>query len=286
MSFKIIISFIVLFLTVNLNAESDLLKDKIIRYNKLEKNQFIAKRIDSSKLFYDLSYWSKNKDKKYLIHILKKREYKTNFNFFFYVLFVLIILSLIRYSSNINLAIQFTQFTKLRAKSTYEYGFMKALLINSIFIMILSFVIFSLIILQFDLAILRSPSEILLFLISSISSCIFFKYFSNYFIIQTFGLKNKINKLKFLWIDFMYIFVSISLPLILLSTIMNSISQSIVLISILILYVILYIILIIKAFYINMNLLTNNVFKFIIYFYSVEIIPILLLLKYLKTFVV
>jgi len=284
MYFRIILLLLLTHSFSILNAETDILKANIIRHNKLKTTDKTIQKIDSSKIFRDLNFLNNESNKKYSVQILRKRIQNTNINYFFYILGILLVVSIMRYTSKLNFKYQVSEFIKFKFKNISEYSFIQSIIINIIFALIISHIIY-----VFSIKsnyIEQSPQRVNQFIFISI--CIimflFFKYMINFFIIKIFNLKNKIIKLKFVWIDFMYIFLSISLPLILISTLVIPSLQNLIIISISTILIVMYFFMLIKIYSININLLTNHILKFIIYFYTVEIIPILLLLKYLKTF--
>jgi hypothetical protein len=82
-------------------------------------------------------------------------------------------------------------------------------------------------------------------------------------------------------LEMISIFVSISLPIVLISAIGSSPLNSIIFKLLFAFIVLLYFVLIIKFLYTELSIVRSNVINSIIYFYLVEIIPIVLLLNLL-----
>jgi hypothetical protein len=82
-------------------------------------------------------------------------------------------------------------------------------------------------------------------------------------------------------LEMISIFVSISLPIVLISAIGSSPLSSIIFKLLFAFIVLLYVVLIIKFLYTELSIVRSNVINSIIYFYLVEIIPIVLLLNLL-----
>jgi hypothetical protein len=82
-------------------------------------------------------------------------------------------------------------------------------------------------------------------------------------------------------LEMISIFVSISLPIVLISAIGSSPLSSIIFKLLFAFIVLLYFVLIIKFLYTELSIVRSNVINSIIYFYLVEIIPIVLLLNLL-----
>lgn len=271
-----------LFCALNARADEDVLRLKILKHNDIviNKNEFT---VDSSKLFFNTSFVHNLESVSFSTHILKKRLQSKNYNYFFYILGILFILSVIRYSTNINFNFQFTQFIKLRSKTQNEYSLFKTAIIHSIFILIMSYLVFTLFFSKLDFVKLAN-STIFFNIIIVFTTIFILKNFINTFVLSMLGNNSRLIKIKNIWLDYMYIFVSMSLPLILLSTIVDNSAQNIILVCVSIIMIILYLFILFKIVYTNFQLIVLNVFKFIIYFYSVEIIPILLSVKYFKSF--
>jgi hypothetical protein len=82
-------------------------------------------------------------------------------------------------------------------------------------------------------------------------------------------------------LEMISIFVSISLPIVLISAIGSSPLNSIIFKLLFAFIVLLYFVLIIKFLYTELSIVRSNVINSIIYFYLVEIITIVLLLNLL-----
>ena len=282
--FKIILCFI--FMSHALHSQTDILKSRVYQYNHIKPTEGVHSRIDSTKVIHDLNYFNRIEDKLYAVHILKKRENNSNYISFFYLLILLFFLSILRYSSFSSINYQILQFVKLKVKNHEEYGVVKSIFILCLFILIVSFVLHSIYFKNTIGLDKLVDSKTYNLVVISIFLFISFKYIINLIIVNVFKFKSKFLDFHFLLIDFMYIFVSITLPVILFSTVVNLFFKNIIIISVFVIFSFMYFYFILKLYYNNLNLLTRHVIKFIIYSYSVEIIPILLLLKYLKTFVV
>lgn len=273
---RLLILFLLIHNTDNLFAIQDVLLQRIYKYNNLEGKRVV---VDSSRVLYNLAFHDQDVVCNRSVQIIQSRGTPI-YNFsFFYLLIALFFFSMIRYLAGISYRELLSSFFSLKYREAYPSSFFKNLLLFSTFILLFSFFLFQLIVKNS----VNSYSNFSYFKI--LFSCIIlllYKYVLFHFISYVFNFMNKISEVRYIIFDFMYIFVFISLPLIFIASLMNPHVSNSILISILAIFILLYLFIYFKIFSLNLHLLTRNVFKGAIYFYIVEIIPILLLLKYLK----
>lgn len=267
---------------IQLNASNDLLRDRIIRYNKI-KTPLIT--IDSQTCFYNLQLIDKTKDIKVSTQIIDTASKNNSTPYFFIILSICFILSLLRRLSQHSYSDFISNFFSLRIiHNRPEYNFVAVLFIALLFLLSVSYLVYFF--LSFDGKPFFISKNIFNKTLLIISSIVFFKWIINKIIILIFDLKKNISEYNYYIVEFMYIFLSISLPLFFFATMLDAPLQKPIFISISVLLLLSYFVMWYKLIYTNSRLLTRNVFITLIYFYTLEIIPILLLSKYFKTFAV
>ena len=255
----------------------DLLAKRIMIYNKIEEPRL---ELDSSKLFYNLKFTSENKDSvNRNIEIIQHRKNTTKSTSFFWLLLFLFIFSMVRYASGKKYSDLISGFFSFRITNLNSYGFLKSTLVTIAFIVLLSYSIARLLDEHFKI---NTMDRNLIFIIFSIISILVFRFVIYRLVVYIFNLKNNISNFQFVVFDFMYIFVFISLPILFCTTIVVDTLVEPILIILSAVTFLFYLYASYKIIILNLHLLTRHVFKTMIYFYIVEIIPILLFLKYLK----
>jgi hypothetical protein len=272
------ILFLVLFLisSVCTSAKDDILLQRICKYNKIEQSKVI---VDSNLISYNLRFINKNKNYQSNIQIIQSRIIPVYNYSFFWLLIALFFFSMMRYLSGTSYRYLLASFFSMKDRSLSQNSFLKNLLVGCSFILLLSYSLFQVL---WRFSKYEYSNYIFLKIIFSCVVILFYKYVLFQLVTYVFNFRSKISEVRFIIFDFMYIFVFISLPLLFFSTLLNSNLAKSILVGILAIFILLILFLYYKVFNLNSYLLTRNVFKGIIYFYVVEIIPILLLLKYLK----
>lgn len=272
------ILFIVLFLisSVYSYSKDDILLQRICKYNKIEQSRVI---VDSNLISYNLKFINKSKSYQSNVQIIQSRIIPVYNYSFFWLLLALFFFSMMRYLSGTSYRDLLASFFSMKDRSLSQNSFLKNLLLACTFILLLSYSVFQ-VLLRFSKH--EYSNYIFLKIIFSCVIILFYKYVLFRLVTYVFNFRSKISEVRFIIFDFMYIFVFISLPLLFFSTMLNLNLAKSILVGILAIFILLILFLYYKVFNLNSHLLTRNVFKGMIYFYVVEIIPILLLLKYLK----
>jgi hypothetical protein len=270
--------FLVLFLisSVCTSAKDDILLQRIYKYNKIEQSKVI---VDSNLISYNLRFINKNKTYQSNIQIIQSRIIPVYNYSFFWLLIALFFFSMIRYLSGTSYRYLLASFFSMKDRSLSQNSFLKNVLVGCSFILLLSYSLFQVL---WRFSKYEYSNYIFLKIIFSCVVILFYKYVLFQLVTYVFNFRSKISEVRFIIFDFMYIFVFISLPLLFFSTLLNLNLSKSILVGILSIFILLTLFLYYKVFNLNSYLLTRNVFKGMIYFYVVEIIPILLLLKYLK----
>ncbi len=258
----------------------DLLYKRILLYNHVKEKPITIVRPDSSKLLYNLGVCQNGQQIKYTKQIIKKRNSPTDLVVFFSSVLFIIIIVLIRMNVNTNYFQQLSDYYTLKLKSFESYSIFKTVIINLVFVLIISHIITTL--KYNDAYTLFDKSRFLKFLIVTTSLLLAMKYFTNFILARVFNLNEFVSTLNFLWADSISIFASISLPLILIGSIRNTSMNEFILIGTIILLISIYLFSIIKLLYNEVNILKRNVINLILYIYTVEFIPLVLLVKYFK----
>jgi len=278
--FRIILVSLLFSISFSKLKSEDLLWKNINKYNKLVESKVV---VDSSRVIFNLNFLRSSDSPYTSIQIIQNRN-KLNPDYsFYFLLFAILVFSMLRYVSGASYKDILANFFSMKERSSSQFSVIKYLLIGCAFV---SLVGYSLYLMSTVFSILLVPRFLLLNIQLSILAVIFYKYFLFILVTYIFDLKRKISEMKFIVADFMYIFVFISLPLLFFSALTDVFFVKSILIGISAIFIFLYIFMYYKIFSLNSYLLTRNVFKTLIYFYIVEIIPILLLSKYFKTFVV
>ena len=277
MFFRLFIIISVLYLSSLPLISQDLIAKRIISNNNIVGSRT---EFDSSKLFYNLKFISEKKASvKRNIEIIHKRENSTDRSSFFLLLLFLFIFSMVRYASEKKYSDLITTFFSFKIRSLYSYGFLKSTLVTIAFVVLLSYSTSKLLEVYVSV---NALNKNFMFVLSSITLILFFRFIIYRLVVYIFNLKNNISDFQFVLLDFMYIFVFISLPILFCVTVVDDIFVKPILITLSAVTLLFYLYALYKIIILNIHLLTRHVFKTMIYFYTVEIIPILLFLKYLK----
>ena len=277
MFFRLFIIINILYLASLPLISKDILAKRIISNNKIVESRI---EIDSTKLFYNLKFISEKKASiKRNIEIIHNRKNNTEGSSFFWLLLFLFIFSMVRYASEKKYGDLITTFFSFKIRSSYSYGFLKSTLVTIAFTILLSYSTCKLLGRYFSV---NALNKNFMFVLSSITLILFFRFIIYRLVVYIFNLKNNISDFQFVLLDFMYIFVFISLPILFCLTVVDDIFVKPILITLSAVTLLFYLYALYKIIILNSHLLTRHVFKTMIYFYTVEIIPILLFLKYLK----
>ena len=273
---KIFIAFIFLVATSHVLNSQDILSKRILRYNKIEEQRI---KVDSAKIFYNLKFVQANQSYVSNVELIKSRSHFAGNFSFFWLLISLLFFSYIRYKDGSSYWQLFSSFFTFKNKERNHFGLFKNALIGIAFICLFSYLIFLINHVNTN----RNNSKSFFFsIVYSVIILLVYRLVVFHLVKYIFNLSKRISGYQFVVFDVMYIFVFISLPILFLETLINAQLQNIVLIGVLAAFIFLNTFMYYKIFILNTYLLTRNVFKVAIYFYVVEIIPILLFLKYLK----
>lgn len=278
MYFKIFL-LVIFFNSTNTISAQDLLEKRIIKYNKIEKKTI---KVDSNRLS-SIDFFIDKKIAKYSTQIIHTRKLERNYFSFFGCLILLLFFSFVRIMTKISFVDQFIRYIAPRGRSKAEIGILTSSIIFILFVLTVAYLLYSFISNTSTNIFIK---HLYLKITASIFIFIVLKFFIYNFITSLFDLKNKIHQVQYYTFEFMYIFVAITLPIFFIGSVSSSSLQMPLYIGSFIALISIYLILIIKLIQTNFSLLTRHVFKSLIYFYTLEIIPILLLSKYFKTFVV
>jgi hypothetical protein len=274
--FKFCLFFLILFNSFSELSSQDLLEKRILRYNKVLEPSI---KVDSNKVFFNLNFNVKSAELKSNIEIIKIRKQSKGNKSFMWLLIFLLVFSFIRYYSGSSYREILSNFFAFKRSDKNHFSVAKNFMTVISFITLFSYLIYLL---------LKAYSPILasnifyLNIVFSILCLLIYRYVMYHLVIYVFSFKNKITDVRLISFNVMYIFVFISLPALFLTTLVNEYVKNSILIGVLITFFFILAFMYYKIFIINSYLLTRHVFKSIIYFYIVEIIPILLFLKYLK----
>jgi hypothetical protein len=257
-------------------CSNDLLSKRILRYNKIDEQKV---KVDSNKVFYNLKFLNSKEGYDFNVEIIKSRK-KLAGNFSFFVLLASLFgFAFIRYRAGSSYLQLFSSFFSLKTKDGNQISLFKNILITTAFISLFTYLVY--LIIQSRINFIESKS-LLVIIFYSVILILIYKYIVFHWVQYIFNLKGKITGVQFIVFDLMYIFVFISLPLLFLESLLTVNLRNTLLASVLGYFIFLNAFMYYKIFIINSHLLTRHVFKMTIYFYVVEIIPILLFLKYLK----
>jgi hypothetical protein len=275
--FKLFLVVSILCLSSAQLISQDLLAKRIMIYNKIVEPKL---EMDSAKLFYNLKFTPEKKESVYRnIEIIQHRKNSTKSTSFFWLLLFLFIFSMVRYASGKKYSDLISDFFSFRIRNLNSFGILKSTLVTIAFIVLLSYTIARLFDEHFKV---NAIDRNLIFIIFSIISILVFRLVVYRLVVFIFNLKNNISNFQIVVFDFMYIFVFISLPILFCTTIVVDTLVEPILIILSAVTFLFYLYASYKIIILNIHLLTRHVFKTVIYFYIVEIIPILLFLKYLK----
>lgn len=256
-------------------ASNDKLQERILKYNKLDKTKVA---IDSNKIFYDLKLQAISQKQKSTIEIIKYRNFNPPSSLMFWMI-SLFVFSFVRFKSGGTNGSIFNRFFGFKSINYSHQNSLKNFLISVSFISLLSYFIFQLNTIGVDK---ESLAMAYFTIVALISILMLYKFVFYKLVLFIFDISRKVKDVRHIVFDSMYIFVFISLPTLFITALTNQSFQKPMFIGILTILILLIIFMYIKIVMLNFHLLTRNVFNLIIYFYVVEIIPILLFLKYLK----
>lgn len=280
--FKLLIFWIFLLSGFFMNAEADVLRESILKFNNIKDKVSSSKKIDSSTLILGTDITKVYPNTKYSFHIIKKRVQSNNILFFIVCLIFILLISWIRVGLTISFSNQIRNFTKLKYKASDNYSGYIVVLVNLLFIFLSVFIL--------SVFYLDSKTSVSSVLISPIALVIFiclclyivYRYILGWMVQYIFNQKQLINKLNYYWIDLIFIYLCVTLPLVLISSLTNFYSEHFIYHLILYLFLFMYLISFLKLLYNEMNNLKTSVVKYMIYFYIVEFIPLVLLMKFLR----
>lgn len=273
---KFCLAFLLILTISSVFCSEDLLSKRIIRYNKIEEQRIV---VDSSKVFFNLKLLHLNQSNNTNVEIIKARNQLIGNYSFFWLLFSLFSFSLIRYRAGSSYWQLFSNFFSFKNNEGEQLSLIKILLIGIAFISLFSY--FAYLLIQSHTYSSESKS-LFISIVYSVVFLLLYRFIVFNLVKYIFQFSAKTTGYQFVVFDLMYIFVFISLPTLFLASLINVHLRNIVLIGVLALFVFCNAYMYYKIAILNSHLLTRNVFKTIIYFYVVEIIPILLFLKYLK----
>ena len=280
--FKLVIFWIFTLSGFFMNAESDVLRENILKYNHIKERVSSSKKIDSSTLILSTDLTKVYPNTKYYSHIIKKRVLSNNIIFFIVCLIFILLISWIRIGLTINFSSQIRNFTKLKYKVNDNYSGHIVILINLLFIFLSVFIlsVFHLDSKTSVNSVMLSPISLVIFI--CLCSYVVFRYVIGWMVQYIFNQRQLISKLNYYWIDLIFIFLCVTLPLVLISSLTSFYSEHFIYHLILYLFLFMYLISFLKLLYNEMNNLKTSVVKYMIYFYIVEFIPLVLLMKFLR----
>jgi hypothetical protein len=258
----------------------DLLYYQVLKYNNIKEQPAVELTIDSIPIhLIQNTNQQFNKNKTYNKQIIKKRPVNNDYLLLFSIFLVLALLVLARASSKVSFQFQLLNYIKIRSKHFEKFGIFKVIVTNLLFIFLMAYICYYFFNFRQAIGELAWPLFMKIFI--GIAIVIFYKYVLSTFIAKVFHIKQAINVLQYYWLEMISIFVSISLPIVLISAIGSSPLSSIIFMLLFAFIVLLYFVLIVKFLYTELSIVRSNVINSIIYFYLVEIIPIVLFLNLL-----
>lgn len=277
MYFRIVLSIMCMVFLSNCLLAEDLLLKNILKYNQIAEKTV---KVDSAKIFYNINFTSSHSNLINSTQIIQHRAIQNELNITFFIfLFVMLVFAIFRYYSNSQIADLISDFINLNNEPKTRNSFLRTILVIIAFVGLLSYSIYYFLS-KFFTGLEGNFS--FLVIVFSVLIILFIKYLIANLVVTIFKLNNKIRHLKYTVINLMYIFVFISLPILTLSCASITYLQKPLLIGIFALYIFLIFVFYVRIYLSSHYLLTRNVFNLMIYFYLVEIIPILLPLKYFK----
>ena len=258
----------------------DLLYYQILKYNNIKEQPVVELTVDSIPIhLIQNTNQQFNKNKTYNKQIIKKRPVNNNYLLLFSIFLVFALLVLARASSKVSFQFQLLNYIKIRSKHFEKFGIFKVIVTNLLFIFLMAYICYYFFNFRKAIGELAWPLFMKIFI--GIAIVIFYKYVLSTIIAKVFHIKQAINVLQYYWLEMISIFVSISLPIVLISVIGSSPLSSIIFMLLFAFIVLLYFVLIVKFLYTELSIVRSNVINSIIYFYLVEIIPIVLFLNLL-----
>lgn len=258
---------------------NDLLYRHISAYSHL-KNQSVSK-LDSSDLFYNIQFYKQGKTPRVGTQIIKRRSIKKNYISFLLSLATILVLALLRFRLRVNFYTQIFNYINPKKNILLENNFVAFVLIHTVFCLLVSYLLFKFFSETFIEHSFNSYFTLLLITFSFIGLTL--KYVFAFGLRYVFDSKAVTSSIIRSWIEFSYVFICIAIPTITFASIANSAMNKLLLNSAISAFVIMYIFSSLKLMYKEMHIIKNNVINSFIYFYIVEIIPILLLSKYFMT---
>lgn len=282
--FKFLLLWCLISSSTDILSQNDMLKDRITKYNNIKSIQPNIIRIDSAKIIMNTDYTKAYPNVEYSTHIIVRKKEKNSLLFFFTCLGFVLIISWIRIGLSMNFNSQVSNYFRLKHRIKIDYSKLVVLMINTIFILLIVHVLTKLFFgssINLDVSRTFSDSYVLLLLI-----CLFvlFRYTIGFIVQSVFNQKQLFSAVNYYWIDLVFIYLCIALPLVMVVSVSNLYSEIIVYYFVILLFVVMYLVSFTKLLYNEMNNFRTSVIKFVIYFYTVEFIPLVLLVKFLRKY--
>lgn len=265
------------------DAATDMLKLRILKYNHLENKKEAIAPVDSQKIFYNIGFINHNNKIAKSQSIIKKRKSSTNYFLFFILLSLVVLISIFRRNLNLDFNNQLAHFFKLKFKRVEEYSSTIAIAIHLLFAGVISYFITSIITNirnQYDDSWIAVYKIVLL----CVLGYVLLKYVIHFILSHTFYIRDVLNRLNHYRMDLLYIYICLSLPVAIAVSVRNDTNYFFINSAFILFFLFLYLYSIIKVMYNEMNIIQTSVIKFALYFYIVEFIPLILLLKYLRNY--
>lgn len=270
----------ILILTSVKGQSTDVLLQNIKLYNDIKLTPKVVSKPDSAKIFYNTDYFKSNYTTNISKQIIIKKSDSKNEFLFILLLFLTVLCSIVRFSFINNFKTQFNNFLKIKAKEIEEYQFVKRIFFSLVFFIFIGYLVFLFLI---NLKIISNNSlSILYFIIALLTLYMILKNTILYVIKKIFSLNKLYRTYEYVTNDMITIFIVIGLPIFLLQTIAIDRFRAPLLLTLILLFCLLYLFKTFKIILNNSNLILANLFNTIIYFITIEVLPLILFAKFIK----